>query len=67
MKCPDCGWIVRKVNGAAVAHPCVSGGARRPGDAIKARRRRSDRAQVADRETQHGRYLDAGPAAWDDR
>jgi hypothetical protein len=35
MKCPDCGWIVRKVNGAAVAHPCVSGGARRPGDAIK--------------------------------
>lgn len=31
------------------------------------RRRSPTQEQYADRETQHGRYLDCGPAAWDDR
>jgi hypothetical protein len=33
----------------------------------KRMRTRKPRTKVADRETQHGRYLDSGPGAWDDR
>lgn len=55
MKCPTCGWIVRRDHGQLVPHPCVQP---RP-----QRRKRAPR--IADRETQEGRYLDAGPLAWD--
>ena len=56
MKCLMCGRIVRRDHGRLVAHPCAA--PRKP------RKRRTD---VADRETQHGRYIDSGPGAWDDR
>ena len=55
MKCPACGRIVRRDHGQLIAHPCNV--------PRKARKRRTD---AADRETQYGRYLDSGPAAWDD-
>lgn len=55
MKCKTCGRIVRKDHGQLVPHLCKA-------TPVRPRRRR-----VADRETQLGRYLDAGPAAWDDR
>lgn len=35
--------------------------------AKKPRKPRVPRTKVADRETQHGRYIDSGPGAWDDR
>jgi len=35
--------------------------------AVRARKPRAVRERIASREEQHGRYLDSGPQAWDDR
>lgn len=59
MKCQLCGRIVRRDHGRAVPHPCEA--------TPTPKRQRVPRERVADRETQRGRYLDAGPQAWDDR
>ena len=58
MKCSACGKIVRKDHGQLVAHACAP---------VRKARQRTSRERIADRETQYGRYLDCGPAAWDDR
>lgn len=60
-RCPICGQIVRRVDGKLVLdrHACLP--------MIRTRRRVSVASRVASREEQHGRYLDCGPGAWDDR
>ena len=57
MKCAMCGRIVRVDHGQMVRHECP------PRKAPKRRRV----VREASREEQHGRYLDCGPGAWDDR
>ena len=58
MKCPTCNWIIRRDHGQLVEHPC---------NPPRPTKRRAKRERVASREEQYGRYLDAGPQAWDDR
>ena len=53
--------------GAALTGELACKGAPIPEPQAKPVRTQRSRERVASREEQYGRYLDCGPAAWDDR